>query len=202
MYLGGVEPDGHTSAHLQSRLDVERVLGSARPDLVALRASMVVGAQSDSFRTLAQIVGRIPVLALPPWRDNRTQPIAVADVIDALRAARDVPPGVYDVGGPDEVTIEQMCDVIGGELGNVRPSFSLPLSSAKLEALAAATVADSDRAVLEPLLEGMRDDLTVKDNALESVFGVTPTPFRDAAAQALAEMYPPADERLPDPVPG
>jgi hypothetical protein len=50
----------------------------------------------------------------------------------------------------------------------------------------------------------MRDDLTVKDNALESVFGVTPTPFRDGVAQALAEMYPPADERLldPDPVPG
>ena len=95
---------------------------------------MVVGAQSDSFRTLAQIVGRIPVLALPPWRDNRTQPIAVADVIGALRAAPDVEPGAYDVGGPDEVTIERMCEILGEELGDVRPSFPLPLSSAKLEA--------------------------------------------------------------------
>ena len=163
VYLGGVEPDGHVSAHLRSRLDVEDVLGSGRPELVALRASMVVGAQSDSFRTLAQIVGQIPVLALPSWRDNRTQPIAVADVVGALPAdERDVDPGVYNVGGPDEVTIERMCEIIGEELGSVRPSFALPLSSAKLKAFAAATVADSDRAVLEPLLAGMHDDLTVK----------------------------------------
>ena len=188
VYLGGIEPDGQVSAHLQSRLEVEEVLGSGAPELVALRASMVVGSKSDSFRTLAQIVGRLPVLALPSWRDNRTQPIAVADVVEALMAARTVAPGSYEIAGPDEVTIAEMCRIIGDELGRVRPSFALPLSSAKLESAAAATIADSDRAVLEPLLEGMHDDLRIHDNELESVFGVTPTPIREATADALAEM--------------
>ena len=188
VYLGGVEPDGQVSAHLRSRLQVEEVLGSGAPELVALRASMVVGSQSDSFRTLAQIVGRLPVLALPSWRDNETQPVAVADVVEALVAARTVAPGSYEIAGPDEVTIADMCRIIGEELGGVRPSFPLPLSSAKLESAAAATIADSDRAVLEPLLEGMHDDLRIHDNELESVFGVTPTPFREAVADALAEM--------------
>ena len=188
VYLGGVQPDGEASAHLSSRLEVEEVLGRGEADLVALRASMVVGAESDSFRTLAQIVGRLPVLALPSWRENRTQPIAVADVLAALAAALTVPPGSYEVGGPDEVTIARMCEIIGEEMGDVRPSLPLPFSSAKLESAAAAVVADSDRAVLEPLLEGMQDDLRVKDNRLESVFGVTPTPFRRAVEDALVQM--------------
>jgi uncharacterized protein YbjT (DUF2867 family) len=53
---------------------------------------MIVGAQSDSFRTLAQIVERLPVLALPSWGDNRTQPVAIDDVVAALVAAESVEP--------------------------------------------------------------------------------------------------------------
>ncbi len=188
IYLGGVQPEGESSDHLRSRGEVEDVLGGGAVELVALRASMIVGAESDSFRTLAQIVARLPVLALPPWRDNRTQPVAIADVVAALRAAQDVPPGSYNVGGPDEVTIAEMCEILGEELGKVRPAFPLPLSSSKVEGGASSLVTDSDRAVLEPLLEGMHDDLRVHDNRLESVFGVRPTPFRAAARDALSRM--------------
>jgi uncharacterized protein YbjT (DUF2867 family) len=188
VYLGGVQPDGETSKHLQSRKEVEDVLGSGVPDLVALRASMVIGAQSDSFRTLAQIVDRLPVLALPTWRTARTQPIAIADVIEALAAAPGTPPGAYEVGGPDEVSIEQMCETIGDLLGDQPPSVHLPFSSSRLEGAAASVVADSSREVLEPLLEGMHDDLRVSDNQLESAFGVRPTPFRAAAKDALARI--------------
>ena len=53
-------------------------------------------------------------------------------------------------------------------------------------------VADADREVLEPLLEGLHDDLRISDNALEPVFGVNPRPFREAAGQALEELR--ADE--------
>ncbi len=49
-------------------------------------------------------------------------------------------------------------------------------------------MADSKREVLEPLMEGLHDDLMVEENTLQTVFGVTPTPFREAAAAALDEM--------------
>lgn len=194
VYLGGVQPEGQVSEHLQSRSEVEDVLGSGEAKLVALRASMVVGAESDSFRTLAQIVDRLPVLALPSWRENRTQPVAIDDVIAAFVAAADVEPGAYEVAGPDEITIEEMCAIIGELQGHERPTLSLPFSSSRLEGAAVAVVADSDREVLEPLLEGMRDDLRVSDNQLEATFGVTPTPFREAAAKALAQMQPEVDK--------
>lgn len=190
VYLGGIVPSGDSSEHLESREEVETTLGSGNAELVALRASMIVGERSDSFRTLAQIVDRLPVLALPAWRDTCTQPIAVADIVAALIAARDVAPGTYDVAGPDTLSIEKMIETIGDVLGKNRPTVPLPFSSAKLEGAAAAVVADSDRAVLTPLMEGLHENLVVEDNKLHSVFGITPTPFRDAAEAALPHRSP------------
>ena len=61
------------SPHLASREAVERILRDAVPDTVALRASIVIGARSRSFRFLVRLVERMPVLALPAWRTHRTR---------------------------------------------------------------------------------------------------------------------------------
>ena len=88
VYLGGLLPaDGAPSRHLASRLAVEQALLEAAPESVALRASIVVAARSRSFRFLVRLIERLPVLALPAWRANRTQPIDGRDVLEFLAAA-------------------------------------------------------------------------------------------------------------------
>ena len=77
------------SPHLSSRATVERILREAVPDTVALRASIVIGARSRSFRFLVRLVERMPVLTLPAWRSHRTRPIDARDVTGMLAAARD-----------------------------------------------------------------------------------------------------------------
>ena len=75
VYLGGLVPDdGVASDHLASRLEVEQTLLEAAPEALALRASIVIGARSRSFRFLVRLVERVPVMPLPAWRENRTQP--------------------------------------------------------------------------------------------------------------------------------
>src|SRR4051812_6377736 len=75
VYLGGIAPAGRPlSRHLRSRLEVERILLGGMPEAVALRASIVIGASSRSFRFLVRLVERLSVLALPAWREHRTQP--------------------------------------------------------------------------------------------------------------------------------
>src|SRR5947209_6733700 len=57
VYLGGLIPrGGPASAHLASRLAVEEILRSAVPCSVALRASVVIGAGSASFRLLVRLI--------------------------------------------------------------------------------------------------------------------------------------------------
>ena len=89
VYLGGLVPqDGVASRHLASRLAVERALLEAADEPIALRASIVIGARSRSFRFLVRLIERLPVLALPDWRTNRTQPIDGRDVLDVPRPRR------------------------------------------------------------------------------------------------------------------
>jgi uncharacterized protein YbjT (DUF2867 family) len=82
VYLGGlVPPDAPLSRHLASRLAVEEALTTAVPEPIAFRASIVIGARSRSFRFLVRLIERIPVLALPSWREHRTAPIDGRDVL-------------------------------------------------------------------------------------------------------------------------
>ena len=188
IYLGGVTGSGEQSEHLSSRGEVEDILRECSEEFVALRASMIVGAASASFGTLVQLVDRLPALLLPTWREHRVQPVAIEDVVAALVAARDVPPGAYEIAGPDILTFEEMTEVVAELLGQAHRSLSLPFSSSKIEATAASAVVDADRELLEPLLEGLHEDLLVENNALQAVLGVEPTPFVDAARSALEAM--------------
>jgi len=51
----------------------------------------VIGARSRSFRFLVRLIERLPVLALPAWRRNRTRPIDGRDVLAYLAAAATAP---------------------------------------------------------------------------------------------------------------
>ena len=185
IYLGGVQATEGSSEHIESRNEVEQLLAGAGEEFVALRASMIVGAGSASFKTLVQLVSRLPVMPLPSWRERRSQPVAIADVVAALVAARDVEPGVYEIAGPDLLTFERMTEVVAKLLETEHRSFALPFSSSALESRAAGAVVDADQELLEPLMAGLHSDLVVEENALEPVFGVIPTPFAEAARVAI-----------------
>jgi uncharacterized protein YbjT (DUF2867 family) len=186
VYLGGIEGQGGSSEHLDSRHEVEDILAGFGGEFVALRAAMILGAGSASFSALAQIVDRLPVLALPAWRDRLCQPVGLSDAIAALAASTDVTPGRYDIGGPDRITFAAMTETIAELQGHRRPTIGLPFSNPQLEGAAAALVTDQDRELLTPLMAGVDADPIVEDNALEPVFSIEPTPFVDAAREALA----------------
>src|SRR5581483_5223273 len=89
VYLGGLLPQeaAPVSRHLASRETVQEILFEHVPDSVALRAAIVIGARSRSFRLMVRLIERLPVLALPPWRRFRTRPIDARDVLEMLVAA-------------------------------------------------------------------------------------------------------------------
>ena len=88
-YLGGLG-DRPQSKHLRSRRQTAQTLSELGPPLTYFRAGMVVGAQSESYRTLKYLVQRLPAMIGPAWLGKPTQPIAVDDVITYLARAPDV----------------------------------------------------------------------------------------------------------------
>jgi uncharacterized protein YbjT (DUF2867 family) len=177
VYLGGLVPaTARPSPHLASRLAVEQVLLAAAPQAVALRASIVIGATSRSFRFLVRLVERVPIVPLPAWREHRTQPIDVRDVLAYLLAAgtSDVVTGPLslDIAGPDVVTYAELVDRIRDALLVHRPALRLPFSLTPVASVVAAAIAGEDLALIGPLMAGLEEDLLPRDNRARELFGV------------------------------
>jgi uncharacterized protein YbjT (DUF2867 family) len=199
IYLGGLVPaQGPASAHLASRLAVEEILRSATPCSVAFRASIVIGAQSRSFRFLVRLVERLPVLAVPAWRTHVTRPIDERDVIEALaRAATN--DGVcgesLDLGGPDTVTYGELIDRIGDHMLLPRPTISFKrLTLTPIASRLSALIAGERHELIGPLMESLDEDLLPRDNRAAELLDVRLHSLDAAIEHALAEWE--ATERL------
>jgi nucleoside-diphosphate-sugar epimerase len=191
VYLGGPEPPGSPSAHLASRLGVERVLLDAVPGSVALRASIVIGARSRAFRFLVRLIERLPVLILPAWRDNRGMPIDERDVIATLAACADDPRAagmVLDAAGPDVVSYGQLITRIADAMLVGRPTIgSRRLSMTPIASRIAAIVAGEQSELIEPLMESLQTDLLPVNPLASEVLGIRRHSLDSAIEHALAE---------------
>jgi uncharacterized protein YbjT (DUF2867 family) len=192
VYLGGLVPGaGAASAHLSSRLGVEGVLLSALPDSVALRASIVIGARSRSFRFLVRLVERLPVVPVPSWQSNRTQPIDERDIVALLASAAtcDAAGGQsLDVGGPDVVSYRELVERIRDLMLVDRLTVGFRrLSVTPIASRIAALIAGEDHELIGPLMESLGTDLLLRDNRAPALLGVRMHSLDAAIEHSLAE---------------
>jgi len=203
VYLGGLvpagPPDAHAAAdaarerssrHLASRAQVERILLGAVPDSLALRASIVIGARSRSFRLLVHLVERMPVLALPSWQTLRTRPIDERDITAMLAACATVaapPRRTLDIGGPDVLSYGEMLQRIAELMLVGRPALRLGVKLTGVTARVAAAIAGEDPELVVPLMEGLEADLLPGDERASRLLGVRLHSFDSAVEHALAE---------------
>jgi uncharacterized protein YbjT (DUF2867 family) len=177
IYLGGLVPEGkEASLHLASRLEVERLLHDAAPASVALRASIVIGARSRSFRFLVRLVERVPVMPLPAWRDFRTQPIDARDVLAFLVAAATTEHAngalSLDIAGPDVVTYGELVERIREAMLVDRPPVRLGFNLTPVASRVAAAIAGESIELVGPLMEGLNGDLLPRDDSAPELLGV------------------------------
>jgi uncharacterized protein YbjT (DUF2867 family) len=192
VYLGGIVPTHRPlSPHLGSRLEVEESLLAAVPGSTALRASIVIGAGSSSFRLLVRLVERLRVLPMPRWRKNRTQPVDERDVIEFLARTPQVPEAAgrsLDVVGPDVMTYGRMIEQIADVMGVGRLPVALPRSLTPPASAVVAAVTDLPIELVRPLMESLESDLLPRDpGEAASLYGLRPHRFERAVEHALAE---------------
>ena len=193
VYLGGlVPPEGATvSRHLGSRLAVEQALLEAADEPIALRPSIAIGARSRSFRFLVRLIERMPVLALPAWRRNRTQPIDGRDVLEFLARAADAPAALagrsWDIGGPETMTYAELISRIAEAMLVERPLIELNLSLTPLASAIGAAIADEDPGFIGPLMESLDHDLLLRHHDAAEAFGVRLHSFDAAVERALRD---------------
>lgn len=190
IYLGGLGDEG-VSKHLSSRHETARILEAEGPPLTYFRAAMVVGAGSESYRTLSYLVRRLPVMIAPAWLKTDTQPIGIDDAVEYLRRAPEVPESKgreVQIGGPDVLSYGEMLDRMAIAMGKrPRRTIPVPLITPWLSALWLGLVTPVDTNVARPLVEGLRTATVVTDTSGAEPFGISPLSFDETLSRALRE---------------
>ena len=190
VYLGGLgDPD--VSKHLRSRHETAETLQRSGIPVTYFRAAAVIGSGSESFRTVYYLVKRLPVMIAPSWTKNRTQPIAIADVVAYLAAAPEVEASAgrtVEIGGTEVTTYAGLMDGMAEALGlRPRPRLGVPVLTPRLSSLWIGLVTPVDSGVAKPLIEGLSADTVVEDPSGMRLFDVEPTPVAEALERAVAD---------------
>jgi uncharacterized protein YbjT (DUF2867 family) len=193
VYLGGLVPsldDGELSPHLASRLEVERILLDARPRSTALRASILIGARSSSFRILVRLVERLRVLPFPAWRDHRTQPIDERDAIEYLARTPFTPAAEgksLDIAGPELMSYGEMIERIADLMGVGRTPLRLNASATPLASAVVSAIVEQPVELVRPLMYSLQRDLLPRNDTARELYALRVHSFDRAVERALAD---------------
>ncbi len=191
VYLSGISGDERNlSPHLASRREVESVLEGGSFDLTVLRAAIIIGADSASFRIVDDLTDRLPVMTVPKWVRTPCQPISISDAISYLVGvlnADETRGGIYDIGSPDVWSYESLLKLTAEQKGKRVLIVPVPVMSPSLSSHWLRLTTDVQYAIARPLVESMRNPVTVDpDRDLQSVVPIEQTPVETAVQQALA----------------
>ncbi|WP_277542548.1 NAD(P)H-binding protein [Haloarcula laminariae] len=191
VYLGALgEDDELQSRHLRSRREVEGILGAGAFDLTTLRAAVVIGTGSASFRLIRGLAEQLPVMFTPRWVRTECQPIAVEDVIEYLVGVLAVPDTAgetYEIGGPEVITYADILRRTGRVVRDSEPAVvPIPILSPRLSARAIGLVTDVPSTVARPLIHGLKTPVVARDDSIHDAVPVELTPFDTAVERALS----------------
>jgi len=174
-----------------SRIEVEDILLESAPSATALRASILIGARSSSFRILVRLVERLRFLPMPAWRRNLTQPIAERDAVEFLARTPQVAEAAgrsLDIAGPDVVSYAAMIERIAEAMGVGRMPLGLGFSLTPAASAVVSAVTEQPLELVRPLMESLEHELLPRDaGEAPRMYGIRPLPFDRAVERALAD---------------
>lgn len=165
LYLSfpGADPKS-PNEYLAAKGAAEEIVRESGMQHAIFRSPQILGPGGRLWRALERF-RRSPLVPVPGPGSQRLNPVAVADVVEALvRAdARDTEVrGTWDLGGPDVVTFDELVDLALGPKRKIHSGRLPGLPRTLIEVYGSDAVADPSEAVAQ--------------------FGLTLTPLRRALA--------------------
>jgi NADH dehydrogenase len=132
----GADPESK-SAYARSKAEGEAAAFMADSGAIVFRPSIVFGPEDDFFNKFAALARFLPALPLIGGGKTRFQPVFVGDVaeaVDAALAGRARRGAIYELGGPEIRTFEELMQLTLREIGRKRLLVPIPFGLAKLQA--------------------------------------------------------------------
>jgi uncharacterized protein YbjT (DUF2867 family) len=203
IYLGGLaDPEQHIAPHMRSRIETGRVLREGSVPVTEFRAGVIAGSGSISFEMIRFMTELFPLVPGPLWMKNKSQPIAIQNVIDYLVAALTNPDGrgqVFEIGGPDTATYGDLMLRYARIRGLKRRMFLIPGIPVWFMAFGVGLMTPVPYPIAYALIGGLSADSVVKHPEALKVFPeVKLIDFSMATKDALEKTDPVHIERVWD----
>ena len=193
VYLGGLGDDSaHLSHHLASRHETGEELAGSGVPVTEFRAAVIIGSGSASFEILRHLTERLPIMITPRWVGTRCQPIGIADVLDYLVGALDHPEatGVVEIGGSDVLSYGDMMRTYARLRGLRRMMIPVPVLTPRLSSYWVNLVSPVPARIARPLIEGLRNEVVVREPGPARAFGLQPLSYAAALQRAIDRTDP------------
>ena len=178
IYLGGIANDKQISQHLQSRANTGHQLASGKVPVIEMRAGIIIGSGSASFEMLRHLTHRLPIMTTPKWVSNRTQPIAIRDVLWYLSSAASLEKpvsGIFDIGGPAVLSYADMMQMFAKISGlRRRWIIKVPVLSPALSSLWIGFLTPVPTSLARPLVHSLISEVVADPD--KSIAGLIPPP--------------------------
>lgn len=193
IYLSGLMPETteRLSPHLQSRLEVEKVMRSRSVTVTVLRAGLIFGPGGSSFSLLINLVRRLPVMLLPAWVGSKTHSIDIANICEGIEmcmSESELPGGTYDLGGHTPMTYKEMIARTAALLGKRARFLNFPYNAFGLSKQWVSLFGSVPPALVGPLQESLQYDLVAEPNALQQRLRDRFIPFEDSFRKSVDEQ--------------
>lgn len=124
----GADAASH-SPFYAAKWKAEAILRGSGVPYTIIRSSLILGHDDGVVRPLANLIRAMPVVPVPGRGEHRQQPIDVQDVARCIvQAMQDtgLENETVGIGGPTFLTLRQLIDLVGGQLGLARPKLLIP----------------------------------------------------------------------------
>lgn len=195
IYLGGLaDPETAIAPHMRSRILTGEALRSSGVPVTEFRAGVIIGSGSISFEMIRFMTEQFPLLIAPHWLRNRSQPVAIENVLDYLLAALHTPEargGIFEIGGTQVISYGECLLAYARLRGLKRRLLTVPFAPVRFMAYMVDKLTPVPAIIAQPLIEGLSGHSVVRDENTRLVFPqVKLIDYQTAVRNTLGRLAP------------
>lgn len=191
VYISGAGITASPRVYYQAILRGESAVQNSGMQAVCIRPTLVYGPKDRGLNRILSVARKLPVLPLVGPGSQLEQPVYVNDVGDVVRqaVAVDAPQGVFEIGGPERFTIDEMLRRFFKHVGLMRVLVHIPYRCARFGAFLL------ERLPGPPLttnaIDFLMEDFIADTKPLLSSFNLRLTPFEEGLSKYIGPAHAP-----------
>jgi len=182
----GTRP-GAKSMYHRTKWQAEEAVRASGIPFTILRPSLIYGPSDQFTIRLSEMIRIAPVIPIIGSGKSKVQPIFIDDVVSCILKAITGDAflnEIFEVGGPDQLTYEEVTTAIADAMGVKRPALHMPLLFVRSMARVLETLLPKPPVTADQLIMLQEDNICSMRDIHES-FGIEPIGFHDGLSKFI-----------------